>query len=247
MSHTLEPTSDPVWFEAERFLRALVRTPNAPVTFKTFADSEALKEDPAAAKRLARILHGTLEHRWRELVALSRQGAGVFVMINEGDGRGRRRENVRALRALFAEDDRGNVSASSLPLRPSIIVQSCHGLHFYWLLVPGSPVAQFKAAQKAIAKALGTDPIVNDTPRVMRLPGFPHLKNVAAPFPVTVVDVHDATYTMNDVLAAMRDPVARACGVVASTKPGVRNTTLNREAFDLGVRAARGTVSRPEA
>jgi len=56
------------------------------MTFQTFADSEELKNDGQTSSRLARIFHGTLEQYRAALLELNSQGAGVFVMINEGDG-----------------------------------------------------------------------------------------------------------------------------------------------------------------
>jgi hypothetical protein len=48
--------------EATRFLACLgCGSADGEFTFQTFADSDALKEDATAAKRLARIIHGTLD------------------------------------------------------------------------------------------------------------------------------------------------------------------------------------------
>jgi len=239
----------PVLQEAETFLRALTGGADVPTTFQTFVDSEELKNDKQASMRLARIFHGTLEGCRSALLDLNSRGAGVFVMVNEGDGTGRTARNVRALRALFAEDDHGELTLDQLPLKPSIVVQSRHGLHVYWLLRPGEAVARFKVAQKVIAEALGTDPSVNDLPRVMRLPGFLHRKDVNAPFLVRVVQLSAVTYPIAEVLDAITPALKtkRACTAIASATTGHRNTTLNREAFRLGVDAIKGTVPPDEA
>jgi hypothetical protein len=195
-----KPQPEPVRAEAELFLRALAGCADAPVTFQAFADCESLKNDEAKAARLARVLHGTLSDRWNELVRLSRAGAGVFVMVNEGDGQGRRESNVRGLRALFVDDDSGTLSPMALELAPSILVKSRSGLHAYWRLRPGEPLDRFTPAQTALAGALGTDPAVKDLPRVMRVPGFLHQKDPAAPFLVRVVETSEVQYTVDEVL-----------------------------------------------
>jgi len=139
-------------------------------TFQTFDDNKDRK-DP----RLARVRHGSLEDRWRELCALSAQGAGVFVTINETDGRGRTAEHVTRVCALFADLD-GAPIPDPWPIHPSGLVDSSPGRsHAYWL-VGDCPHGRFKELQTRIAAKLGSDSSVIDLSRVLRLPGFPHQK-----------------------------------------------------------------------
>jgi hypothetical protein len=210
---TLEPDRT----EAARYIEALTGSADAAVTFQTFTDPQAWRDaksdkygnawplDPEGKPRdpLARWMHGTLAQRWGEIGRWQRAGAGVYVMVNEGDGKGRTAAHVRALRALFVEDDEGTLTVEALNLAPSMIVQSRNGLHVYWRLRPGERVGAFKPAQKALAAALGTDASVNDPSRVLRLPGSYHLKDPAAPFLVRLVQMDAAaTYTVAEVLEA---------------------------------------------
>jgi hypothetical protein len=86
--------------EAERFLILLDETATE-FTFQTFDDNRDRK-DP----KLARILHGTLAEHAETLTRLNNLGAGIFVMVQEGDGLGRGNENVTRIRAVFQEDGR---------------------------------------------------------------------------------------------------------------------------------------------
>jgi hypothetical protein len=206
IDHGLPSALQPVREEVEKFIRALTGSTDSVVTFQTFADPKELKDE----KSLRRVLHGPLAVHWEELVNLNKRSAGIFVMVNEGDGvihegekTCRCEKSVRALRALFADDDTGKLTPAALPLPPSMLVQSCHGLHPYWLLRPGEPLARFREAQQAIASALGTDSKVNDLPRVLRVPGFFHLKDPAAPFLVRVLEAKDVRYTIDEVLRAL--------------------------------------------
>ena len=71
----------PDFEEAQAFLDLLDK--NAQFwTFQTFDDDADRK-----AQSLARVLHGTLEDHFDTLAALQKRGAGVFVTINETDGR----------------------------------------------------------------------------------------------------------------------------------------------------------------
>ena len=62
---------------AVRFVAALAGDEATPMTWQTFDDST--KRRP----HLARIMHGTLPAKRRELMRLDDEGAGDFVTVNE--------------------------------------------------------------------------------------------------------------------------------------------------------------------
>ena len=72
---------------AERFLQLLDPTTDR-FTFQTFVDAKG------GSKKLARILHGTLDELWDELVRLNNAGAGIYVTVNETDFKGRTKKNI---------------------------------------------------------------------------------------------------------------------------------------------------------
>ncbi len=155
--------------------------------FQLFADT------PTGPRALARTMHGNLGDVWPDLAALNAQGTGVYFTPNEViPGAPRRAENVRRVRAFFADSDNpaclaeveAAIARRGVP--PSLAVETSPGKrHFYWLMSDQCPLADFKPMQQAIAAALGTDPSVCDLPRVMRLPGFIHRKG--EPFLVRVI------------------------------------------------------------
>jgi hypothetical protein len=93
------PIHEPNREAARAFLRRLDPDSDRFV-FQTFDDSKTRKNH-----KLARTLIGTLDEHWPTLVALSQQGAGVFVVINKTDLAGRRIENVVAVLSLFSDCD----------------------------------------------------------------------------------------------------------------------------------------------
>lgn len=158
--------------EAARFLETLDPTATA-WTFQTFDDSKNKKyPDP-----LARTRHGTLEQRAAALSDLNAQGAGVFVVVNETDFKGRSTENITRVRAVFVDLDGAPLEpVQSFGLEPHIIVESSPGRwHAYWR-VDDLPRDRFTEVQIALARWFDSDPSVKDLPRVMRLPGFFHCK-----------------------------------------------------------------------
>ena len=64
----------------------------------------------------------------------------------------------------------------AFPIPPSVIVDSGHGIHAYWLLRDALPTADATLAMKGIAKEIGGDH-THDPARVLRLPGTHNHKN----------------------------------------------------------------------
>jgi hypothetical protein len=165
---------EPDFIEAARFLDALGGGEGGEFTFQTFQDNKSHKKNNA----LSKILHGSLDDHFEELSRLNQQGAGIFIMINKGDGLGRKAKNVIAVRAVFVDLD-GSPLAPILEVKtkPHIITESSPGrYHAYWL-VRDLPLKEFSKVQVALAEKFNGDKSVSDLPRVMRLPGFYWQKN----------------------------------------------------------------------
>ena len=136
----------------------------------------------------AEIFHGTLDQAWPKLLAMNtpEHRIGVFVTISETDLRGRRTENIVRPRAHFVDADTPEQITNciqgieSCGATPSMIVKSGRGIHIYWFS-SDVPRDQFVAFQKDLISKLGTDTAISDLPRVMRLPGTLHLKDVTQP------------------------------------------------------------------
>lgn len=196
--------------QAARFIEALsgVDGWNSDVTWQTFDD---VKERRRARRTLAEpdplamILEGALIDHALTLSTLNRRGAGVFVTVNGTDGRGRKTANVTHVRAYFVDADGVEPDVTALP--PSMTVRSMAGPHHYWLARPGEALPRFKARQKALASALGTDQAVCDLARVMRVPGFAHQK-AGEPFRVELLECHPRRkFDANALMAAFKAPI----------------------------------------
>jgi hypothetical protein len=176
------PPLNSAYAEAEKFLNALGGADGL-FTFQTFDDSTEKR------KGLAIIRHGSLKTHWQELVRANRAGAGVFVTVNETDGKGREASNVIGIRALFIDLDGPPLDPvlcpQTTPIQPNIIVNSGGPgrYHAYWI-VDGCPLDQFTHFQKQLITRYNADVVIHDLPRVMRIPGFYHCK--AEPVLVTI-------------------------------------------------------------
>lgn len=224
MSATLQTAGAPD--DAARLLGLIA--PGEQVTFQTFDDAKCNRHG------LTRILHGTLAEHAGTLAALNARGAGVYWMVNAGDGNGRKTANVQRVRALFVDLDGAPlepVTAGSL--RPHAIIESSPGRwHAYWRTAD-CPLADFKPLQQALAARFHSDPKVHDLPRVLRLPGFDHRKG--KPYRSRIIELHlREPYTVAELVQAFDlrapatnvTPIRKRRTLPDSVAEGERNTTL---------------------
>lgn len=185
--------SRPDFEHAAAFLDRLAG--DTPLTFQTFPDCRAAAAEGRKRGLLTRVLHGSFTDWAATLGALNLCGAGIFVMVNEGDGtpKGnyrtcRTNANVVRVRALFLDLDGAPVEpALNGAVPPSMVVESSpNKYHVYWL-VRDMPLSEFKTCQQALAHQYGGDLAVCDLARVLRVPGFYHCKK--APFMSRWVEV----------------------------------------------------------
>lgn len=167
--------------QAVQFAQAITGQIDPCVTIQTFDDCKGLNKQQKSKPNLTRIITGRISELEAELVRMNNAGAGIFILINESDGKGRKKENIRGVRALFVDNDDGELP-ERLHLDPTIRVRTKNGEHVYWCLDPFANPKVFTEAQNCLIKKYGTDKSVKDAPRVMRLPGYFHLKDPSAPF-----------------------------------------------------------------
>lgn len=169
-------------------LTHLSRSNNEQFTFQTFDDNADRKD-----KSLIRQFYGTLDQHANTLHELNSRGAGVYVTVNTTDGNGRTAKNITAVRALFVDfdtpDNKRLARLLSLPITPSVIVESSKNKHHAYWVVDGVALDEFSGLQKQLIAYFthagdAPDKAIHDLPRVMRLDGFTHQKvkdGVASP------------------------------------------------------------------
>ena len=93
--------------EAERYLQRLDANAKS-WTFQTFVDEKGKKNSSVTG-----ILIGSLDDHWDNLDRRNQNGAGIFITVNQTNGKGRKRTDVTRTRALWQEDDRGEIGRAS--------------------------------------------------------------------------------------------------------------------------------------
>lgn len=163
----------------------------------------ALAGDPETAVMDWRAIHdtdkgaqalnwrGTLPQAWQWLCDLNAQGYGIFVIVNATDGVGRKLENIAHIRAHMIDLD--NVSApanyeralSSYPAPGFAVQTSPNKYHVYWSVSPYTGNDRYETVQRKLRQVFDADPSIIDATRVLRVPGFYHMKRPDAPHLVT--------------------------------------------------------------
>jgi virulence-associated protein E/DNA primase RepB-like protein/primase-like protein len=162
------------------------------------------KEKPAAKQNSAHKLPGNPDSEGfvRKLKRLNENGYGIFVTVNETDGKGVKVPNITRVRAVWADVDHGK--PREFPLTPSFIIETSPGRYqAYWLVHDEMAPGEFANVMARIVQDYGGDAGAADIARVLRVPGFYHTKG--EPFRCRIVDYisdSDADYTAVELAKA---------------------------------------------
>ena len=162
---------------AKQFIELLTGKPDSPVHWQVYHDSD--KSD--AGVDLACNFYHTYDQAAKFLEKSQQSGCGVYITINETDGSGRRENNITQCRACFIDID-NQLLPSRWMVEPSAVVQrNPNYAHVYWLIEPTDDFEKWQHTQYQLAVYYGVKDRLFDLPRVMRAPGFKHLKNPQSP------------------------------------------------------------------
>ena len=116
-----------------------------------------------------------------DLGRLNEAGAGIFFCVNQCQGK-RKKENVTRVRCIHADFDnatQSQIDAVRQKLTPSIEVRTSgtNKCHMYWVLNDADEldVPTAEAMNRSLVD-LGADSAATDVCRLLRLPGFRHMK-----------------------------------------------------------------------
>lgn len=136
------------------------------------------------------------------------RGFGVFATVNDFGDAPRRKEHLAKICAWAIDIDDGTKAEmrdklQAAPLVPSIIVETKRGYQAQWLARPGARADHWNAiVLERLVPAFGADRNARDLCRILRVPGFLHLKDPADPFLVRVAWSHRVSYTERQMAEA---------------------------------------------
>jgi len=202
---------------SKTFFKALGKTE---ICFRLIPDVE--KDNPESQKAKAHLkafsLSGTFDQHCNVLSKKNREGYGIFAVINDG---GHDAKSINKIRAVFVDFDTPDQPRPDYAIEPSIVVRTSLGKHHGYWLTDDVKVDQFQPLQRQLIDLYKTDPPVNDLPRVMRVPGFYHVKN--DPQLVTLEVNSDRRYVMSDIEKLCSIPVSE------NLEHSIAETTVNSD------------------
>lgn len=144
------------------------------------------------------------------LDAYNKKWAGIFFSINsmkpwERDKASVTRVNARACEVdnLSKEDQLKLISVA--PIAPSLVIESNKSFHMYWFSKDGT-IDNWTKICRWLRNFFGGDPaIASDISRVLRVPGYNHMKDPNNPFMCSIVDWNWNYYTEEEMLKAYPD------------------------------------------
>jgi hypothetical protein len=210
------------------FLRALDPAASAKFNIETYTDllkGEAKPKPDPLVSRHAGLLLDDVEKLIPTLAGLNARGAGIFIAVNECDGH-RRKKNVARVRCIHADLDGVQEPARErlrACLSPSIEVQTSgpDNQHWYWVLEDGEElsVADAEHLNRQMV-TYGADPAAVDASRLLRLPGFRHMKyrNGGQTPSVAMVNI-GPKHRAEVLMGAFAAPVAKAMPTPSTVVP----------------------------
>lgn len=169
--------------ESQRYLKALSKTTD--VHFRLIPERPNDTRKPYSLSK-------TLTKALPELKRKNAEGYGVFVVVNNG---GTTEAQITDCPALFVDFDAKTAPPVYEPVPSFVVSTSPEKHHAYWLATD-IKLSGFTPYQRALIAKYKTDPSVNDLPRVMRLPGFYHMKGTPQLVTMTVTGKR---YSVNDL------------------------------------------------
>jgi hypothetical protein len=135
-------------------------------------------------------------------------GFGIFATVNTFDGP-RRKENLKSINAWAIDMDEGtkqqmHAKLEASPLIPSIVVETKRGFQAYWAAKDGEANHWNAIVLERLVPHFGSDANARDLCRILRVPGYLHLKDPSDPFKVTCKWKLRVRYSERQMAAAFK-------------------------------------------
>lgn len=137
------------------------------------------------------------------------EGYGVFWTVNEFHTPTRTKENLKRITAFAIDIDGNDKKAKFEKIRegliPSSVIETKSGFHVYFTMVDADPKFHKHFMLDRLIPFYGADTNARDVCRILRAPGFMHMKDPKDPFMVTELLKHGAIYTQKQIAYWYKD------------------------------------------
>lgn len=152
---------------------------------------------------------GAIKTSRKDLEKYNKQGFGCFWTPNDFKGT-RKAENLVKINFWVADIDDGSKEEqmeriNALPIKPSTIVETKKGYHCYWK-AEDATLDNYREIELGLIDRLKADKHCKDVSRLLRCPGYYHVKDPKNPFLVKVVYQDDRTFSEKKMLFCYQLP-----------------------------------------
>ncbi len=142
---------------------------------------------------------GFIETETAEAQRYNDNGFGIFHTVNEFNG-ARQISNLSRICSWAVDLDEGTKREQYErlergPLRPSLIIETARGYHAYWAAKGADRETWEPIVKDRLVPYYQADPNARDLARVLRAPGYWHLKDPEHPFLVKIIHQEAAAYS----------------------------------------------------
>ena len=155
---------------------------------------------------------GAIKTHRVELEKYNKLGFGCFWTPNDFNG-DRKVDNLKKINFWIADIDDGTKEEQmdriqNLILKPSTIVETKKGYHCYWK-AKDATLNNYRDIELGLIKQLNADKHCKDPSRLLRVPGYYHMKDKNNPFMVKIIYSDDRQFTESQMLFCYKlpDPV----------------------------------------
>ena len=122
----------------------------------------------------------------------NKKGYGIFWVVNDFEG-ARKKENLKKINYWYCDIDEGSKEEqrkriNSLLILPSFVIETYKGYHCYWGVKGDATLENFEKIEARLIELLNGDKHCKDPLRLLRCPGYYHMKTPDQPFLCDFVD-----------------------------------------------------------
>lgn len=166
----------------------------------------ALLDDPTAEKK-----EGAVRINRAEAESWNKRGYGIFHTVN-CFFLNRKKENLREINAWYVDIDTGDKKEMwdklMSALIPTMIVETKKGYHAYWKAKDGTVENWRQIMENRLIPFFNADKKAKDTARLLRTPGFFHMKDPKDPFLIKKVHYKHVEYSEREMFIYFKDVVS---------------------------------------
>lgn len=172
-------------------------------------------------------LRGAIRIKREDAQSYNREGYGIFQTVNQFHGK-RKLDRLVHINAWAVDIDSGDkqrmLEKIEAGLKPTMIVETKRGYHVYWKAIDGTRENWDAIVRNRLIPFYDGDKRAKDICRILRVPGFYHMKDPSDPFLVQRVTSNYVEYTERDMFkfykdALMEKEVKRSLRALKKTNP----------------------------